>query len=256
MDVTLHWVRVLNSALAAMRCMHVHILTFPLQLVAVGDELQRVCLVRRINVINVDVQVIWCIEKVIWQQRALALVQWKVHLRGNQCTAFAVGRGPTVASSSSGWAHIQGARGSCSRRGEERRGEERRGEEMWCQERRGEERRGDETVTEILKELIRPISDDPVVSDTYRLCRLWDHKRDPCLRTLVVVCRETGTNKQPWLCLLKTIHGSIWNIRYTNTTQSQSSPTCFGLCDFVHTAKCNIVNRIRHGCCHWSDYKH
>lgn len=31
---------------------------------------------------------------------------------------------------------------------------------------------------------------------TYRLCHLWDHRRDPCLRTLVVVFRKTYTGQQ------------------------------------------------------------
>lgn len=57
--------------------------TFPLQVVAVGDELQRVCLIWCVDVINIDVQVIGCIQEVIRQQRALTLIQGQVHLRRN-----------------------------------------------------------------------------------------------------------------------------------------------------------------------------
>ena len=50
-------------------------LTFPFQLGAVGDELQRVCLVWSINVVHVDVQVIRCLQEVVGQDGTFALVQ-------------------------------------------------------------------------------------------------------------------------------------------------------------------------------------
>lgn len=40
-------------------------LTFPLQIVAMVDKLQRVCVIRSLNVIYVDVQIIRCFQEVI-----------------------------------------------------------------------------------------------------------------------------------------------------------------------------------------------
>lgn len=65
-------------------------LTFPLQLVAVSQELQRVCLIGSLDVVHVDVQVIRCVQEVIGQQGALTLIQGNVDLRSNQCLSFTV----------------------------------------------------------------------------------------------------------------------------------------------------------------------
>lgn len=66
-------------------------LTFPLQLIAVPQELQRVRLIGGLDVIHVDVQVIGGVQEVVRQQGALALVQGDVDLRGHQRLSLAVG---------------------------------------------------------------------------------------------------------------------------------------------------------------------
>lgn len=58
--------------------------TFPLQVVAVVDELERIRLVGSLNVVHVDVQVIGCFQEVVGEHRALALIQGQIHVRGHQ----------------------------------------------------------------------------------------------------------------------------------------------------------------------------
>lgn len=66
-------------------------LTFPFQLIAISDELQGVCFIWGINVVNVNVQVVWSVQEVVRQQRAFAVVQRKVHLGRDERPAFATG---------------------------------------------------------------------------------------------------------------------------------------------------------------------
>lgn len=66
------------------------ILTFPFQFIAIGDELQGVRFVWRIDVIHVNVQVVRRVQEVVRQQRAFAMVQRKVHLGRDERSAFAV----------------------------------------------------------------------------------------------------------------------------------------------------------------------
>lgn len=66
-------------------------LTFPLQLIAIPQELQRVSLIGRLDVIHIDVQVIGGVQKVIRQQGALALIQGNVDLWSDQGLPLTVG---------------------------------------------------------------------------------------------------------------------------------------------------------------------
>lgn len=91
-------------------------LTLPLQLVAVGDEFQRIRLIRRVDVVHVDVQVVRRVQEVVRQQRALAVVQGQVHLRRHQGAALMVGRHEAEAPSSSS---CGGTWRSCSSTGRE-----------------------------------------------------------------------------------------------------------------------------------------
>lgn len=59
-------------------------ITFPLKFIAISQELQRVSFIWRLNVVHIDVQVIRCVEEVVGQQRALALVQGDVDLWSHQ----------------------------------------------------------------------------------------------------------------------------------------------------------------------------
>lgn len=79
------------------RCQH-H-LTFPFQIIAVVNELQRVRLIGGLDVVHVDVQVIGRLQEVIGQHRTLALIQGEVHVRGDQSATLAL---------SQGLAHIEG----------------------------------------------------------------------------------------------------------------------------------------------------
>lgn len=86
-------------------------LTFPFQLIAIGDELQGVSFIWRINVIHVNVQVVRRVQEVVRQQRAFAMVQRKVHLGRDECSAFAARR--RNAAIASRWAQVQGVGRSC-----------------------------------------------------------------------------------------------------------------------------------------------
>lgn len=70
-------------------------LTFPLQVIAIVDELQGVCLIRSLNVIYVDVQVIRRFQEVIREQRPLALIQREVHVWGDQSATLTLCHGLT-----------------------------------------------------------------------------------------------------------------------------------------------------------------
>lgn len=143
-------------------------LTFPFQLIAIGDELQGVCFIGRVNVIDVDVQVIRRVQEVVRQQRALAMVQRKVQLGRDKCPAFAVRRSNAAASR---WAHVQGVGGSCSG------GITKQSASCW----------EDAVCCPLL-----------IPHVTYRVCCLWDHKMGPCLRTLEEVWRQNNEwGKQP-----------------------------------------------------------
>lgn len=83
------------------KCFKYH-LTFPLQIIAVVDELQWVRLIGSLHVVYVDVQVIWRFQEVVRQHRALALIQGEVHVRGDQGATLTL---------SHGLAHIQGGGG-------------------------------------------------------------------------------------------------------------------------------------------------
>lgn len=72
------------------------------KLVAIVDELQRVGLIRSLDVVNVDVQVVGRFQEVIRQHRPLALIQGQVHVGGDQGAAFTL---------SHGLSHIQRAGG-------------------------------------------------------------------------------------------------------------------------------------------------
>lgn len=98
------------------------LLTFPLQVIAIRDELEWVGFIWSVDVVNVYVQVIRRVQEVIWQQRTFTLIQGEVHLRGDQRTPLPVGWGHAAAASSSRWAHVQGGRMSYSEtRGQEER---------------------------------------------------------------------------------------------------------------------------------------
>lgn len=73
-------------------------LTFPLQIIAVVDELQRVRLIGSLDVVYVDVQVVWRFQEVVRQHRPLALIQGEVHVGGDQSAPLTL---------SHGLAHIQ-----------------------------------------------------------------------------------------------------------------------------------------------------
>lgn len=88
-------------------------LTFPFQLIAIGDELQGVRFIWRIDVIHVNVQVVRRVQEVVRQQGAFAVVQRKVHLGRDERSAFAVRR--SNAAIASGWAQVQGVGWSCSK---------------------------------------------------------------------------------------------------------------------------------------------
>lgn len=77
-------------------------LTFPLQLVAIVDELKRVGLIGSLDVIYVDVQVVGRFQEVIREHRALALIQGQVHVGGDQGAAFTLGHGLTHIQSGGG----------------------------------------------------------------------------------------------------------------------------------------------------------
>lgn len=66
-------------------------LTFPLQLIPVPEELQRVRLVGGLDVVHVDVQVVRGVQEVVRQQGALALIQRNVDLGGNQRLSLTMG---------------------------------------------------------------------------------------------------------------------------------------------------------------------
>lgn len=70
-------------------------LTFPFQIIAVVNELQRVRLIRSLNVVHVDVQVVGRFQEVIGQHRPLALIQGEVHVRGDQSATLALSQGLT-----------------------------------------------------------------------------------------------------------------------------------------------------------------
>lgn len=69
------------------------------ELVAVVDELQGVRLIRGLDVIDVDVQVVGRFQKIIREHRSLALIQREVHVGGDQRATLTLGQG---------LAHIQG----------------------------------------------------------------------------------------------------------------------------------------------------
>lgn len=66
-------------------------LTFPLQLIPIPEELQRVCLVGGLDIVHVDVQVIRGVQEVVRQQGALTLIQRNVDLGGDQRLALTMG---------------------------------------------------------------------------------------------------------------------------------------------------------------------
>lgn len=70
-------------------------LTFPFHVIAVGWELQGVCLIRSFNVININVQIIGCIQEVIGKQGPFTLIQGQVNIWGYKGAAFAVTRTST-----------------------------------------------------------------------------------------------------------------------------------------------------------------
>lgn len=68
-------------------------LTFPLQVIAIVDEFQRVCLFGSVNVIYVDVQVVRRFQVVIGEHRPLALIQGEVHVGRDQSATLALSHG-------------------------------------------------------------------------------------------------------------------------------------------------------------------
>lgn len=68
-------------------------LTFPLQVVAIVDELQRVRLVGSLHVIYVDVQVVGRFQEVVGEHRPFALIQREVHVGGHQSATLPLSHG-------------------------------------------------------------------------------------------------------------------------------------------------------------------
>lgn len=68
-------------------------LTFPLQVVAIVDELQRVRLVGSLHVIYVDVQVVGRFQEVVGEHRPFALIQGEVHVGGDQSATLPLSHG-------------------------------------------------------------------------------------------------------------------------------------------------------------------
>lgn len=76
-------------------------LTFPLQVIAIVDELQGIRLIWSLNVVHVDVQVIRRFQEVIREHRPLALIQGEVHVWGDQSATLTLSHGLTHIQS--GW---------------------------------------------------------------------------------------------------------------------------------------------------------
>lgn len=68
-------------------------LTFPLQLIAIVYELKWVGLIRSLDVIDIDVQVVWCFQVFLREHWALAVIQGQVHVGGYQGATLPLGHG-------------------------------------------------------------------------------------------------------------------------------------------------------------------
>jgi len=83
-------------------------LTFPLQLVAIVEELQRVGFIRSLHVVYIDVQVVGRLHELIREHRPLALIQGEVHVGGDQSATLTLGHGLHVQSGGRIWTGTAG----------------------------------------------------------------------------------------------------------------------------------------------------